>query len=91
MTSSKVLILVYLAVASVFFTQLKKKTGFLGAKYYSKSLILVYVGLVASVFFTQFILLMILFFDPADLAHGLGLVDQQVCLAHKLELIIHPD
>jgi hypothetical protein len=53
-------------------------------------LILVYVGLVASVFFTQFILLMILFFDPADLAHGLGLADQQVSLAHKLELNLYP-
>jgi hypothetical protein len=85
-----VLILVYVAVASVFFTQLKQKTGFLGAKYYNKPLILVYVGLVASVFFTQFILLMILFFDPADLTHGLGLADQQVSLAHKLELNLHP-
>ena len=84
------LILVYVAVASVFFTQLKQKTGFLGAKYYNKPLILVYVGLVASVFFTQFILLMILFFDPADLAHGLGLADQQVSLAHKLELNLYP-
>ena len=84
------LILVYVAVASVFFTQLKQKTGFLGAKYYNKPLILVYVGLVASVFFTQFILLMILFFDPADLAHGLGLADQQVSLEHKLELNLHP-
>jgi len=44
----------------------------------------VYVALVALVFFTQFILAMILFFQPAVLTHGLGLADQQVrhCIWH---------